>query len=197
MARMVTRRRTPPSRPCVWCGAEFALDPKNGKQVYCSRACVGQTSHKPKVKASRIYFVECGECAKLFVARRRGKTICNAECRKKRQARRYSDNPKYRNNIIAHSHARRAHRLGLGNTKVTLAYLIERDKGRCQATACHFRSRKVATLGTRGPRRPSMDHIIPLSRGGMHALANVQLAHYRCNLSKNNRGGGEQLRLIG
>lgn len=45
--------------------------------------------------------------------------------------------------------------------------------------------------------RPSIDHIVPLSQGGTHELANVQLAHYRCNLSKNNRGSGEQLLLIG
>ena len=31
-----------------------------------------------------------------------------------------------------------------------------------------------------------VDHIIPLSKGGLHCYANVQLAHPACNLSKGN-----------
>jgi 5-methylcytosine-specific restriction endonuclease McrA len=34
------------------------------------------------------------------------------------------------------------------------------------------------------PMSPSVDHIIPLSRGGTHALGNVQSAHLGCNSSK-------------
>lgn len=34
------------------------------------------------------------------------------------------------------------------------------------------------------PYSKSLDHIRPLSKGGMHSYANVQLAHLRCNISK-------------
>ncbi|WP_414820613.1 HNH endonuclease [Streptomyces anthocyanicus] len=34
------------------------------------------------------------------------------------------------------------------------------------------------------PKSPSIDHVIPLSRGGAHALSNVQSAHLGCNSSK-------------
>ncbi|MGH3584753.1 MAG: HNH endonuclease [Pseudonocardia sp.] len=34
---------------------------------------------------------------------------------------------------------------------------------------------------------PSLDHIIPLSRGGAHAMANVQSAHLGCNSSKGDK----------
>jgi len=34
---------------------------------------------------------------------------------------------------------------------------------------------------------PSIDHVIPLSRGGAHALANVQSAHLGCNSSRGNK----------
>lgn len=37
------------------------------------------------------------------------------------------------------------------------------------------------------PWSPSLDHIFPLSRGGVHAPANVQLAHLRCNVAKGAR----------
>jgi 5-methylcytosine-specific restriction endonuclease McrA len=32
-----------------------------------------------------------------------------------------------------------------------------------------------------------IDHIVPLSRGGLHCYANVQVAHSRCNLRKRNK----------
>jgi hypothetical protein len=37
------------------------------------------------------------------------------------------------------------------------------------------------------PKSASYDHIIPLSKGGGHDTANLQLAHLSCNCSKNNR----------
>jgi 5-methylcytosine-specific restriction endonuclease McrA len=36
-----------------------------------------------------------------------------------------------------------------------------------------------------------IDHIIPLSKGGEHSVANLQLAHPFCNRSKSNRLPGE------
>lgn len=36
------------------------------------------------------------------------------------------------------------------------------------------------------PMSPSVDHVIPLSRGGAHAMHNVQSAHLGCNSSKGN-----------
>ncbi|MFD7109169.1 HNH endonuclease [Streptomyces microflavus] len=37
------------------------------------------------------------------------------------------------------------------------------------------------------PESPSVDHVIPLSRGGTHALSNVQSAHLGCNSSKGDK----------
>jgi len=175
------------SRPCEWCSAEFA--PDESKRRYCSLTCKWDADRKPEV--SKVYIVDCGECTKPFVARRKGKELCSAACRDARQARRYHENPKYRDGILAGGHMRRAHKLGLNSSRdVNLTYLIERDGGRCGL--CHKLVRDK-----KGPMRPSIDHIIPLSRGGTNTLDNVHLAHYRCNLSKGNRGGNEQLLLVG
>ncbi len=46
------------------------------------------------------------------------------------------------------------------------------------------------------PRSKSLDHIIPLSKGGADMAINIQAAHLRCNISKN-AGLGGQLRLMG
>ena len=48
------------------------------------------------------------------------------------------------------------------------------------------------------PMCASMDHIVPLSKGGTHTYANIQLAHLSCNLIKHNNvlPQGEQIRLF-
>jgi 5-methylcytosine-specific restriction endonuclease McrA len=44
------------------------------------------------------------------------------------------------------------------------------------------------------PRSPSIDHIVPMSRGGDHVESNLQTACFLCNSLKSNKGGG-QMRL--
>jgi 5-methylcytosine-specific restriction endonuclease McrA len=39
------------------------------------------------------------------------------------------------------------------------------------------------------PLSPSLDHVVPLTRGGAHDPSNVQLAHLGCNTAKGNRIG--------
>jgi 5-methylcytosine-specific restriction endonuclease McrA len=155
--------------------------------------------------ACRVWFLQCAVCGGRFTSSRPKRQTCGEDCQRKRQSQyvsarvveRYHTDPEFRDWMLAQAHARRADKLGLDSNAVLLSYLIKRDKGRCQVPACLFPSRKVAPLGSSGPMKPSIDHKIPLSKGGTHDLANTQLAHYRCNLSKNNRGGGEQLLLIG
>ena len=37
------------------------------------------------------------------------------------------------------------------------------------------------------PRSKSLDHIVPIARGGEHSRGNAQLAHLRCNIAKSDR----------
>ena len=60
--------------------------------------------------------------------------------------------------------------------KVNPESIFLRDKGICQI--CHKRVRYDTF---------SLDHIIPLSKGGAHVSWNLQTAHLRCNIS---RGAG-------
>lgn len=45
------------------------------------------------------------------------------------------------------------------------------------------------TLTHPHPLSKSLDHIVPISRGGNHSRDNVQLAHLVCNIKKGNRNG--------
>lgn len=40
---------------------------------------------------------------------------------------------------------------------------------------------------SRGKRGPSIDHIVPLSRGGAHTMENVQASHLICNMRKSDK----------
>lgn len=90
-------------------------------------------------------------------------------------------------------HVRRARLRGAYVETVNVVQVYERDRWRCQLCGKPVQKRKQAPH----PLSPSLDHIIPLSKGGTHEPANCQLAHFICNSRKGNRGGGEQLLLIG
>lgn len=43
--------------------------------------------------------------------------------------------------------------------------------------------------------RATLDHVIPLSRGGLHVYENVRASHWACNMEKGNSLPGEKLTL--
>jgi hypothetical protein len=73
--------------------------------------------------------------------------------------------------------------------KVDLEQLFENHKWICGI--CGLKIDKK--LKWPNPLSISHDHILPLSKGGDHTYGNIQPAHLRCNLSKNNRISNMQL----
>lgn len=192
--------KPPTPKACEHCSQSFT--PTLPAQRFCAKTCAMRHRNKGRPgPSSYVRFPECVSCGKVFCTRNAKANTCSRGCRRRAVAawtvRKYHKDPAYRANSLAQAHARRASKLGLGNSAILLTYLIERDGNQCRIPNCKFKTRTIAPLGSKGPRKPSIDHIIPLSRGGKHELANVQLAHGRCNQSKNNRGSGDQLALIG
>jgi len=85
----------------------------------------------------------------------------------------------------------RAKKRGVDLKKFSNIEIFERDGWMCGICGQKI-NRK---LKWPHPRSKSLDHIVPLSRGGAHIPQNVQAAHLRCNLSKH-AGGGAQLKLL-
>ena len=81
------------------------------------------------------------------------------------------------------NHRYRALKVGATIERVHAVEVYERDRYRC-----HVCGRLVPA------RERSLDHLVPLSRGGAHSLSNVALAHKRCNFKRYNSGLA-QLRL--
>lgn len=69
-------------------------------------------------------------------------------------------------------------------TEPTLALVFERDGGVCYLCGHH-----CSPLGAahKDNNRPTMDHRLALSNGGLHTLDNISLACYSCNRQKSNK----------
>lgn len=80
-------------------------------------------------------------------------------------------------------HSLRARRRAAFVEKVDLDNLWDRDNGTCGLCAQPI----DLTLAWPHPQSRTLDHIIPLSKGGTHEMANVQLAHALCNARKGNK----------
>ena len=71
-------------------------------------------------------------------------------------------------------------------------YIFDRDGWICQICGRKINSRRKYP----DPLSASIDHIVPLSKGGADSPVNVQASHLRCNMGKHATNKG-QLRLFG
>jgi len=91
---------------------------------------------------------------------------------------------------------RRALKRGAFVATVYRSRIFERDQWCCQL--CHSKVNRDAVVPN--PKAPTLDHILPLSKGGTHEPSNVQLACFLCNSLKGDRlylGRSEQLSMLG
>ena len=89
----------------------------------------------------------------------------------KEQGRSYRQNNPEK--IYAKNARRRALKKGATVEKVDRREVYLRDKGICGICGCPVSLEEV-----------TLDHIIPLSKGGEHSYRNIQLAHLSCNSAK-------------
>lgn len=73
-----------------------------------------------------------------------------------------------------------------------MAEIASRDRHMCGLC----KKRVAMTKAAPHPKSPTIDHIVPLADGGEDTRANVQLAHFICNVRKA-AGGSQQLVLVG
>ena len=112
----------------------------------------------------------CIVCGAEFSTLNPKQTTCSKECAKKRDyARKQNRIPKKQ----------------MIDNDITLEALYRRDSGVCYLCGglCDWND-KDKEKNICGGSYPSIDHIIPISRGGFHAWGNVRLAHLSCNIQK-------------
>ncbi|MEU0847725.1 HNH endonuclease [Streptomyces flaveolus] len=184
---------------CRHCGRE-AVVTKRAAQ-YCSHDCWYEASHakhaqvelawKPILVAPRAvrvivlrplrrrwFSVSCPECSAWFVTDNPNHQYCTLRCSRR-----------------AHKAKRRALEREAFVAQVKRRQVYERDQWICQLCRKPVARDEVVPH----PKAPTIDHIVPLARGGTHEPVNVQLAHYLCNSIKSDGtwvATGDQLPLI-
>lgn len=164
------------SRKCERCGSPTRTDAR-----FCSKQCGGvhrRKPPKPKIERqkkrqhwpqSKVRLPLCVVCGERFATPTTAMT-CSAECR---EVKRLDDRR-------AEKQARRARQKDAFVARVYRRKVYERDGWTCQL--CNAEVDRTARAPA--PLAPTIDHIVPLARGGTHEPANVQTAHFICNSRK-------------
>lgn len=182
---------------CFYCGKEF-LETRDRPNKFCSTRCstlynaklrqiesdeeneinpetaelIQNAEEEMKSITARLNALydlshrqkRCGFCGRWFTSTN-GAKYCSEVCAKKA-------------NNYRHDH--RLTRNGKADYTITLPRVYDRDNGVCQMCGehlsfdCHYNDGKY----------PTIDHIVPLSKGGLHRWDNVQLLCRTCNIAK-------------
>jgi predicted nucleic acid-binding Zn ribbon protein len=136
-------------------------------------------AEKEKIKQANIQYWQqyneehvCVVCGKKYIAHHPFSKYCSKKCDRKIHPR-----PKTRTRLKGK----------VIDKDITLAKLAKRDKGICQICGLEvdwsdFTIKDNTVIC--GKYYPSIDHIIPISKGGLHSWDNIQLAHRHCNTYK-------------
>ncbi len=223
--KFAEKNRLKELRKCLICGDSFIAEGKGfRRQRYCSDKCArrAENNKRNERRMDDAPIDDCPQCGKTF-KNRGGRTYCSYECyiESKRPLEQTSRCPicgqdfnqrgcrfrycsplcsakaqedVYRRNTMT----RRALCTTNGHVEtIDPKSIFERDGWRCQLCGKKTPKGLYKTNGTkRYANAPSLDHIIPISRGGDHTRTNVQCACYLCNCKKGNKIIG-QLRMFG
>lgn len=122
--------------------------------------------------------IECDECGNEFVMKTYNSKYCSLKCLNRAMDR-----------IQEVRKRKRLRHNGEIDNSITLSKLIIRDKNTCKicGETVNEKDYRIDGKGSFivGEKYPSIDHIVPISKGGTHTWNNVQLAHHQCNSIKN------------
>lgn len=190
---------------CQYCGKPF-MEKRERTNLYCSRSCATlaakqrelywkqqddeelkefeeqERKHRQDLldkytelirEAERLRLrIErerpCKECGTIFIGDSKSARYCSDACRKR------ADN---------RDHDKRIYRNGQPDLSITLTKVFKRDGGICQICG----KRIGFDCDSNSDDYPSIDHILPLAKGGLHQWNNVQLACRGCNTAKGTR----------
>lgn len=156
---------------------EWAREKKISRETIVKRFRAGlplEEVFKPYRKQAR----ECLYCGKSFMPNRCDQKYCCYEC---------SDKAKYGEEQKRAYHnfkgSNRLYRNGKPDRSVTLTKVYMRDMGVCSICGKHI----DFDCDVNSNDYPTIDHIQPISKGGLHTWDNVQLACRGCNIRKSNK----------
>lgn len=112
-------------------------------------------------------------------------SYCSNACRRKVYHRKGKECKRRSGALDRGNHRHRARKYGVSyEPGITLKKLVQRDGLKCQICGGMCDWEDCSWSKYSGPTHPSIDHIIPMARGGGHTWDNVQVAHMMCNSQK-------------
>ena len=174
LTRLELKRRQHESemtRLCDNCGKPFVA--KHKGQRFCNRACRYVNALRKRHERNEEQFIPliriCPRCGKSFATtlQAQDKQYCSEQCRARDAAVRYSTRRK--------EQMQQAFVEPVGLRTTYRAY-----KGRCAICGLPV----PQTTEASNQWAATVDHVLPLSKGGYHSKANCQLAHRLCNSLK-------------
>ena len=155
---------------CPICDKKYTT--KSLESRYCSNTCLNRGAHRErKGKYKPVKCVSCVVCGKSFETIRNNAKTCSDKCRG--SLARINRNKRYK-------HLRE---IGEFDENVTLYNVYVKYNGICQ----HCGKMIDFNSDVQADDYPSIDHVIPLSKGGVHKWDNVQLLCRGCNCKKSNK----------
>lgn len=136
---------------------------KNKEKREAERKAKKEAERKAKMRKG-----VCVVCGKTFETLQPSQKTCSKTCSKT-----------YKNYKNDH----RINKDNIVDKDITLATLYERDKGICYICKreCDWNDKEGFAIGKT---YPTIEHLIPLARGGKHSWNNVKLACHECNSKK-------------
>ena len=167
--RRARARRLP--KRCAHCGVMFEPRRTGPVALFCNANC-GDAARNPRNTPTER---ECATCGTPFISVQPHQRRCSKICRDTRQ--RNLSKRKYAHQSGS-THRRRARRFGVAYEYVSPVGIFERDGWVCGICSAPVER----TIKYPDPKSASLDHVVPMSRGGAHAPENLQCSHLECNL---------------
>ncbi len=175
-------------RTVICPGCQATVTTNHSQQRFCSAKCRRRHNYLSEYTPRR-YTKQCRWCGKAFPSRNKAQLTCNKKCSQKWQANVNRDRVIARVNAWAAANPERfARRMAAGRARrravvanAHAALVTDRDLRRLkerQRNCCAYcGQRKALTL----------EHVVPLARGGAHSIGNLLWACRSCNCSKRQR----------
>lgn len=197
--QMQSMRKDKASGICLFCGKHFTAKRHDSIGKYCSHQCQINDLHQQKlqriqekeeqkkleeqnrINQTRInefinvssHLKKCKRCGKIFVSSY-GKEYCSEECRRKAANSRHDK---------SRSKDKRLKQCDVRDYSISIHKVYEKYHGICQICGEEL----SFDCDCNDDVHPSIDHIIPIAKGGNHTWDNVQLLCRRCNYLKRDK----------
>ena len=137
-----------------------------------------KTPPKPRreYKERTINVFVCSQCGENYESKRE-RMMCPKCYRKKANSIHWNNRRATIKNVMV-------------DKDIDIRRVYEKDNGICYLCKCKVDVNDYKTDGEtfiRGANYPSIDHVVPLAKGGKHSWDNVRLAHRKCNWEKKDK----------